>query len=609
MSIPVDSRRAFEERLQTLQREYRANLPKTVAALEDEVRALGAGSTSERWTNIMGLAHRIIGAATTFGHPGLGRAGRQIQSLAERRRLAPQNFSSQERWTLAEAMEEVRQSLTFGTLRASGVTGDYRAVSGNFPAVAGETVPDAALPKQRTIFVVEQPSDEGAYGDQLEHFGYAVRQLSSVAQVEAAFARNTPDLLIMGSPAESDCAVTMEILRVMREKRVRPAHIITVSARTDMDARLESVRAGGTAFLTKPIDLSVLLDKIDNLTFDGPKAPYRVMLVSELGTRAREVALGLGQLNMLVSLVDESSELLDPIAEFQPEVIVLETRYRSCTGMELASMLRQDDQFVGIPILFLSDEVNEVRQTAAIRVGADEFLSGDLSIKRISSAIAARADRARVLRSYMEKDGLTGLLNHSRIENQLEVEVFRAQRRNAPCSVAMIDLDGFKKINDTYGHAFGDRVLRSLSLMLRQRLRRTDFVGRWGGEEFAVVLPDTPASVAQRVLDEIRDGFSRVRHMYEGRPIFVTYSCGIAAFPDESRANRLVESADSALYRAKHAGRNRVFIAEQEHAEAPPAAAPSPAPTPVFDDADGWPDPAELRPATAAPQPLLRNRA
>jgi diguanylate cyclase (GGDEF)-like protein len=328
----------------------------------------------------------------------------------------------------------------------------------------------------------------------------------------------------------------MEILRVMRDKRVRPAHIITVSARTDMDARLESVRAGGTAFLTKPVDLSVLLDKIDNLTFDGPKAPYRVMLVSELGTRAREVALGLGQLNMLVSLVDDSSELLDPIAEFQPEVIVLETRYRSCTGMELASMLRQDDQFVGIPILFLSDEVNEVRQTAAIRVGADDFLSGDLSIKRISSAIAARADRARVLRSYMEKDGLTGLLNHSRIENQLEVEVFRAQRRNAPCSVAMIDLDGFKKINDTYGHAFGDRVLRSLSLMLRQRLRRTDFVGRWGGEEFAVVLPDTPASVAQRVLDEIRDGFSRVRHMYEGRPIFVTYSCGIAAVPDESRA-------------------------------------------------------------------------
>ena len=141
--------------------------------------------------------------------------------------------------------------------------------------------------------------------------------------------------------------------------------------------------------------------------------------------------------------------------------------------------------------------------------------------------------------------------------------------------------------------------------MLRQRLRRTDFVGRWGGEEFAVVLPDTPASVAQRVLDEIRDGFSRVRHMYEGRPIFVTYSCGIAAFPDESRANRLVESADSALYRAKHAGRNRVVVATQE----PPSATSVPEPTPATDDADGWPDPAELRPATAAPQPLLRNRA
>lgn len=597
MSIPVDARRAFEERLQTLQREYRANLPKTVAAMEEEVRALAAGSTSERWTSIMGLAHRIIGAATTFGHPGLGRAGRQIQSLAERRRLAPQNFSAQEQWTLAESMEEVRQSLSIGTLRAT-VSGEYRTVSGAHAAV-GETVSDSALPRQRTIFLVEQPSDEGAYGDQLEHFGYTVRQIATVADVDRAFARQTPDLLIMDSPAEGGCEVTLEILRVMRERRVRPAHIITVSSRTDMDARLESVRAGGTAFLTKPVDLSILLDKIDNLTFDGPKAPYRVMLVSELGSRAREVALGLGQLNMLVSLVDEASELLDPIAEFQPEVIVLETRYRNCTGMELASMLRQDDQFVGIPILFLSDEVNEVRQTAAIRVGADDFLSGDLSIKRIASAIAARADRARVLRSYMEKDGLTGLLNHSRIENQLEVEVFRAQRRNAPCSVAMIDLDGFKKINDTYGHAFGDRVLRSLSLMLRQRLRRTDFVGRWGGEEFAVVLPDTPAAVAQRVLDEIRDGFSRVRHMFEGRPIFVTYSCGIAAFPDETQANRLVESADGALYRAKRAGRNRVFVATPEPEETRQA----------VDESDGWPDPADFAPRRADPQPLLRKRA
>jgi hypothetical protein len=117
--------------------------------------------------------------------------------------------------------------------------------------------------------------------------------------------------------------------------------------------------------------------------------------------------------------------------------------------------------------------------------------------------------------------------------------------------------------------------------------------------------------VAQRVLDEIRDGFSRVRHMYEGRPIFVTYSCGIAAFPDESRANRLVESADGALYRAKHAGRNRVFIAELEPAEAPPAAITAPTPSPVIDDADGWPDPSDFAaaPATATPQPLLRSRA
>jgi diguanylate cyclase (GGDEF)-like protein len=167
-----------------------------------------------------------------------------------------------------------------------------------------------------------------------------------------------------------------------------------------------------------------------------------------------------------------------------------------------------------------------------------------------------------MLRSFMVRDSLTGLLNHTAIKDQLDGEVAWARRQKKPLSFAMVDIDHFKKVNDTYGHPVGDRVIKSLSRLLKQRLRSSDLVGRYGGEEFAVVLVDADGPTAMKVLDTIRDDFSQLRHLGEGTEFPVTFSCGIAdvsQFPD---ATRLSDAADKALYKAKHAGRNCVMLAD-----------------------------------------------
>ena len=195
-----------------------------------------------------------------------------------------------------------------------------------------------------------------------------------------------------------------------------------------------------------------------------------------------------------------------------------------------------------------------------MRLRGDDFLVKPIAAEHLISAITSRVTRARSLRSLMIHDGLTGLLNHTAIKEELAREVVRSGRLSTPLSFAMVDIDLFKKVNDTYGHTAGDRVLKSLARLLKQRLRETDIVGRYGGEEFAVIMNDTNATSAAKVIDEIRNVFSRLVHLSKDEEFTVNFSCGIADLAHFTDAASLSEAADKALYQAKQRGRNKVVV-------------------------------------------------
>ena len=136
----------------------------------------------------------------------------------------------------------------------------------------------------------------------------------------------------------------------------------------------------------------------------------------------------------------------------------------------------------------------------------------------------------------------------------------RSQRQGKPLVFAMLDIDHFKRVNDSWGHAAGDRVLRSLAKLLRQRLRRTDVAGRYGGEEFGLILTDLDAQGALPLLDAIRRDFGALRHSSGDAEFSVSFSAGIAEFPRHRRAEALIGAADAALYLAKQRGRDRIVL-------------------------------------------------
>lgn len=156
-------------------------------------------------------------------------------------------------------------------------------------------------------------------------------------------------------------------------------------------------------------------------------------------------------------------------------------------------------------------------------------------------------------------DTLTGVSNRRSFEEKLETEVSRAKRYSHPLSFALCDIDFFKKINDLYGHAKGDIILKSLAFIIKSSLRESDFVARWGGEEFALLFPDTPLAEAAEICERLREGIKSF--VCEG-DIRITCSFGVSEYDRDSNIDRLFIQTDDALYRAKKLGRDRVEVVD-----------------------------------------------
>ncbi len=178
--------------------------------------------------------------------------------------------------------------------------------------------------------------------------------------------------------------------------------------------------------------------------------------------------------------------------------------------------------------------------------------------------MSLRAQRFRKLRANLYRDSLTGLLNHSTSKKRISLEVDRARVNGNVLSLPIFDIDLFKRVNDTYGHAIGDLVIKSQARYLRQNLRATDIVGRIGGEEFLAVLPGLPAAAARRLLDRLREEFAAIEYVSEIETFACTFSCGVADTRSHPGSTALSDTADKALYAAKAEGRNQIVVFDDD---------------------------------------------
>jgi diguanylate cyclase (GGDEF)-like protein len=395
---------------------------------------------------------------------------------------------------------------------------------------------------------------------QLQSFGLLTQAIDTANGFRSAMAECRPAAIIIDiNFADHGCG--LRLAEEVQNTRSEKLPLLFFSQEdTDTATRLKAVRAGGQAFFTGTLEASTLLERIEQLTHSGQYDPYKVLIIDDSRAQATYTERSLNSAGILTYTLTEPAFAMCALAEFQPDLIILDMYMPECNGPELAKVIRHNDRYVSVPIIYLSAEDDLDKQLDAMSEGGDDFLTKPIKPRHLIATVRQRAARARNLHARMVRDSLTGLYNHTHILQLLDDARTRALRTEQPLSFAMLDIDFFKKVNDTYGHPVGDRVIKSLAMFLKQRLRKSDYIGRYGGEEFAVVLPDTDAATAQQVLEDIRQRFAEILHPAQPHDLSCTFSCGIAELSDHADGKSLSKQADQALYSAKHAGRNRSVI-------------------------------------------------
>jgi diguanylate cyclase (GGDEF)-like protein len=311
--------------------------------------------------------------------------------------------------------------------------------------------------------------------------------------------------------------------------------------------------------------------------------PEKILVVDDDTSVREEVADMLDEVGYQVIVGSDGNDALAKVRDESPDLIVMDVEMPGMGGREACRIIKGNKRFGFIPIILVTARDDVQTKVEGLEMGADDYLVKPLNkleltarvksmlrLKALQSDLLEANERLQNMNERLQElsmtDPLTGVYNRLFFQKRIDYEFQRADRYQTPLALLMLDLDHFKRINDTHGHPFGDLVLREFSELLFSSVRGVDLVARYGGEEFVVACPETNENQAMVVCERIRKKIEQARFKSEGVEDKITTSIGVAVCPHPKigDADELLRVADEALYKAKQAGRNCIRIGLKE---------------------------------------------
>lgn len=415
-------------------------------------------------------------------------------------------------------------------------------------------------------------------------------------------AREHPDIILLDVMMPG-----MDGFEVCRRIKADPAttHIpvVMVTALDQPSDRVAGLESGADDFLTKPVQdvalfarvrslvrLKVMMDELRNRETTGASLGWddsseetvalelptdaRILIVDEQERVVERIAKaleGLGSLSFLMG----GDDVPDRAREKNYDLIIVSLTMKGTDGLRICSKMRGFEETRHVPILVMVDDGNTKLLVKALEMGVNDYVVRPVDrmefVARVKTQLKRKAfadrlwDNFHVSMQLATTDAVTGLYNRHYMTNHLETQIKAAESKDKELSVLMLDIDHFKMVNDTYGHAAGDQILAEFSKRISHNIRGVDLAARYGGEEFVVIMPDTETDLAHTIADRLRQNVDEELFVVTGQdePIHITVSIGVSSTAKSGYSSeKIFESADKALYEAKASGRNKVIIAD-----------------------------------------------
>ncbi|MGO4893501.1 diguanylate cyclase [Flavobacterium sp. W21_SRS_FM6] len=413
--------------------------------------------------------------------------------------------------------------------------------------------------REISIAIVDEDNAVGSFLTKLlSTFGFVITHYSSVQQLKKGLESTSYRLVLLDlATPETD---NTEVFNLAKTLTQYDTDVFILSSHDSFDARLFSVRAEVNDFLLKPVNITSLVSKIrKNFKIDLIR-PYKILLLDD------QAAVGVFYKTLLESqgidvlVLTQANQIMTSLESFHPDIFLLDMHMPEINGFEVAKLIRQQAKYDYVPVIFLTADNDIMSKIAALEAGADDVIPKDTSPELILRQLDSRIQRSQQIRFAASRDSLTGVLNHGQIMEAASHAMRMASRHIKPIVVVMIDLDNFKKVNDTYGHIGGDKVLVSLGQLIQQSIRETDYVGRYGGEEFLVVFSDADSATIERKMNNILTAFQAINFTVNEFDFTCSFSAGLASSENYDKLSELIGAADAALYQAKGAGKKQIWV-------------------------------------------------
>ncbi len=409
-------RKVVLDKLNGLRESYIAGLPAKLSSIDAAWDAF-EGSEGEPGTfqDLHRLVHSIAGSGATFGFPTLSWAARNLEVLIKTLIEGGHSLSQEHHRQIDSLLTGLRNAATESEEL-------YCTPSLSLPRLAQNQ-------SSIVVFVVEDDhhlAQELAL--QLHHAGYETSIFVTLEGFRNRMEKTPPAAILMDIIFPEGDLVGTEVINEIQHAREQRIPVIFMSVRDDITARLNAVRAGGTHYFTKPLKIEELIEALDEITTARPKDPYRVLIVDDDAPLSQMYAFALEQAGMCAVAVNDPMQALERIAEFRPELILMDVYMPNCQGTELATMIRQKRCYTNITIIFLSTETNFDKQMAALDLGGDDFLTKPVDLDSLIKMVRPRIKRVRALAT------LTRNLRNS--EQQ-----YRGVVENISSGIALVDRD------------------------------------------------------------------------------------------------------------------------------------------------------------------------